>query len=136
VTGEPLDTARCDERLDRVLREGVSLFNRGRFFQCHEVLEEVWLQEEGESKVFLQGIIKIAAAFHHFKKGTYRGMLDLLVAGRETLAPFRPSYRGLELSRFLEAIDSWIPRARELLRGGEVDEATIPSLRYTSEEGR
>ena len=25
------------------LREGIELFNRERFFECHEVLEEAWL---------------------------------------------------------------------------------------------
>ncbi|MEE9237745.1 MAG: DUF309 domain-containing protein [Thermoplasmata archaeon] len=105
------------KRIREALEEGIGLYNSGHFFECHEVLEKVWLAQNGDDKVFLQGIIKIAAAFHHFRKETFRGMLDLLVAGRDALDPFKPSYRGVELEEFLSVIDTWIPRARELANG-------------------
>ncbi|MFQ5837797.1 MAG: DUF309 domain-containing protein [Thermoplasmata archaeon] len=122
-------------RLHRALVEGVNLYNGGNFFECHEVLEQVWLEVKEDDKMFLQGIIKIAAAFHHFRKGTFRGMLDLLIAGKGTLEGFEPCYRGVELEEFLKGVDLWIPRARKLLQGGRLDEeAEIPPLRYAQVE--
>ncbi len=119
------------DRLHKALEEGVSLYNSGHFFECHEVLEEIWLEEDGKDKAFLQGIIKIAAAFHHYKKGTYRGMLDLLIAGRGALEPFKPAYLGVELEHFLQAVEEWIPRASRLMSGGmRVPRHVIPSLTY------
>ncbi|MFQ5907728.1 MAG: DUF309 domain-containing protein [Thermoplasmata archaeon] len=120
-----------EERLHRGLREGVTLYNAGRFFEAHEVLEDVWLEEEGDDKIFLQGIIKIAAAFHHYGKGTYRGMRNLLQAGSQMLEPFRPAYRGVELADFLSQIETWIPRAMQLVEGEDPDPSdSIPSLVY------
>ncbi len=95
------------------------------------MLESVWLEEEGDDKAFLQGLIKIAAAFHHYKKGTYQGMLDLLLAGRDVLNRFKPAYRGIKLRVFLRAVNEWIPIARRLVRG-EVKSTRreIPPLVY------
>lgn len=118
-------------RLHRGLGEGVNLYNAGRFFEAHEVLEDVWLEEEGDDKTFLQGIIKIAAAFHHYGKGTYRGMRNLLQAGSQMLKPYRPSYRGIELAGFLSQIEAWIPRAAQLVAGEKLGHSeSIPSLVY------
>lgn len=120
-----------EERLHRALAEGVRLFNQGAFFECHEVLEEVWLQETGPDKDFLQGLIKAAAAFHHFQRGTYQGMLNLLRASRDTLAPFAPARHGVELAALLTALEGWIPRARALLAEEDPGDAmALPTLRY------
>ncbi|MCJ2519590.1 MAG: DUF309 domain-containing protein [Candidatus Thermoplasmatota archaeon] len=121
------------KRIREALEKGSGLYNSGHFFECHEVLEKVWLAENGDVKVFLQGIIKIAAAFHHFRKETFRGMLDLLVAGRDLVDRFRPFYRGIELEEFLSAIDAWIPRARRLANGElSYVKVEIPHLIYIS----
>ncbi|MDX1534206.1 MAG: DUF309 domain-containing protein [Thermoplasmata archaeon] len=118
-------------RIHRALREGAELYNRGHFFETHEVLEDVWLLEEGEDKPFLQGLIKIAAAFVHYQKGTYQGMWDLLQAGLQTLEPYRPAHRGVELARFLDEVGEWIPRAKRLWDGEEVEIADpIPRMVY------
>ncbi|MEE9163882.1 MAG: DUF309 domain-containing protein [Thermoplasmata archaeon] len=118
-------------RIHRALREGAELYNTGLFFETHEVLEDVWLVEEGEDKPFLQGLIKIAAAFVHFKKGTYQGMWDLLQGGRQMLEPYRPEHRGVELANFLREIEKWIPWAERLLAGEDLEIAEpIPSMVY------
>ena len=41
--------------------KGIDEFNRQLFFECHETLEELWLEERGEDRKFYQGIIQIAA---------------------------------------------------------------------------
>lgn len=52
---------------------GIQLFNAGRFFECHETWETVWLKAEGVEREFLHAIIQIAAAFHHFQRGNLKG---------------------------------------------------------------
>ncbi len=51
---------------DEKFQRGISHFNAGEFFEAHEVWEEIWLEEVEPEKTFLQGIIQIAAAFHHY----------------------------------------------------------------------
>jgi predicted metal-dependent hydrolase len=46
--------------------EGVRLFNAEDFFECHDVLEELWSETLGEEKKFLQGLIQASVALFHF----------------------------------------------------------------------
>jgi uncharacterized protein len=54
------------------------LFNNERFWKCHEVLENVWKQTEGEEKGLLNGVILVAAAFVHFQKGENETCIGIL----------------------------------------------------------
>jgi len=41
--------------------EGIAAFNRRRFFECHEILEPLWLNAcRAEEKAFYQGLIQLA----------------------------------------------------------------------------
>ena len=40
-----LDKQPCDDTAPALLREGVALFNQGDYFECHEVIEEAWMEE-------------------------------------------------------------------------------------------
>ena len=42
---------------------GIVLFNRGDFFEAHEVWEQLWM-EPGEDKKFFQGLIQAAVALN------------------------------------------------------------------------
>ena len=44
-----------------LFEQGIELFNRQEFFECHEVLEAVWTPARGPERLFLQGLIHFAA---------------------------------------------------------------------------
>ena len=46
------------------LRRGAALFDKGRFWDAHEAWEEAWLEEDGEVRLLLQGLIQVAAGYH------------------------------------------------------------------------
>jgi predicted metal-dependent hydrolase len=48
-----------------IVEEGRRLFNEGRFWHVHEVLEELWLARQGKEKELLQGLILVAASLVH-----------------------------------------------------------------------
>ncbi len=75
-------TASADRQ---IVEDGVALFNAGRFWHCHEALEKVWLRESGDTKTVLQGVILIAAAFHHQSKRHRQGMLSTMQRGFDRL---------------------------------------------------
>jgi hypothetical protein len=52
-----------------ILSEARALFNEERYWECHEVLEGLWRQKQGDEKRFLQGLILVCAAFVHHQKG-------------------------------------------------------------------
>ena len=71
------------ERFER----GLAHFNARQFFEAHEVWEEIWLTEDEPERTFLQGLIQIAAAFHHYRRGNPEGAENLSGCGnRENYA--------------------------------------------------
>lgn len=87
------------------LAEFKDQFNQGRYWKAHEALEAPWGQAEGTDKVFLQGLIRMAAAFHKLvaqrnTTGAARH-LDWVI---ETLEPLGATYRGVDLDALLPAL--------------------------------
>jgi predicted metal-dependent hydrolase len=63
-----------EEAIDRAR----NLFNNEKFWKCHEVLEFVWKQAEGDEKKLLNGVILVAAALVHFQKGENEICMSIL----------------------------------------------------------
>jgi hypothetical protein len=79
-----------------LFRRGLDLFNERKFWHAHEAWEELWLVGESDVVQFLQGLIQLAAAYHHVQRGTLRGAVRLFDAALGRLAPFPPDFCGLD----------------------------------------
>lgn len=104
---------------------GVALFNARKFFEAHEAWEELWLVEREPEKTFLQGMIQLAAAFHHCRRGNSRGAKSLLAAGITKLGRFPDSHRGLALSELRVQARRWA----RWLRGEEGSGPPPPKIK-------
>lgn len=91
----------------------VSLFNARKYFEAHEALESLWRRDSGEDRRFYQGLIQIAAAFVHFRKGTPEGGRKVLKSALENLEKFRPSHRGLDLEKLLAETQASLDQGSE-----------------------
>lgn len=92
--------ARCDPRL----LKGIEEFNGGLFFECHETLEEIWLEEHGDDREFYQGLIQIAAGYFKWEQGVLIGAIKLWRSGLEKLAPYPPRHLGVDLFAFVQGV--------------------------------
>lgn len=82
--------------------EGIRLFNEEEFFECHDVLEELWSETLGEEKKFLQGLIQASVALFHFGNENLGGARKLCDSSIQKLEPYGNSYMGLNLEKFLK----------------------------------
>ena len=89
-------------------QEGIAHFNRGEYFEAHESWEEIWLASAEPEKTFLQGMIQIAAAFHHYNRKNLRGTTSLLRAGLAKLEGFPSRYHGIALESLRRAVRRWL----------------------------
>ena len=83
---------------------GIELFNRGEFFEAHEVWEDLWHDCASAERRFYQALIQAAVAAHHWSRGNAAGARRLYHSGRKYMAPFRPAYRGLAIDAFWDAL--------------------------------
>jgi uncharacterized protein len=78
-----------------LVEQGISQFNAHDFWHAHESWEQLWLESNGGRREFLQGLIQLAAAYHHVKRGTFRGAIRLFDAALRRLEPFPEGYEGV-----------------------------------------
>ncbi len=101
-----------------LLQQGIGLFNKERFFECHEVLEEVWLQASGGQKTCLHGLIQVAVALYHLRQKNLTGANRLLEAGMDKLCGFVPTHEMIDVEKLLKRLEP----LRELTRRGQAPE--------------
>ncbi|MEA2568274.1 MAG: uncharacterized protein QOI24_275 [Acidobacteriota bacterium] len=110
---------------------GVAHFNAREFWEAHESWEELWLEAESELHQFLQGLIQLAAAYHHIKRGTFRGAVRLIDAALAKLAPFPLRFCGIDRAE----AESAARRDRErAARAESLAESDFPKLALIDEE--
>jgi hypothetical protein len=93
-------------------REGVRLFNDCRYFDAHDVWEEIWAPASGRKRLFYQGLIHAAVTLEHYLRGNPRGVQGVWRMTRDKLAAVEADcFMGLHLKGFLAAVEQSIQPA-------------------------
>ena len=118
---------------------GIRLFNEQEFFECHDVLEELWSETLGDAHLFLQGLIQAAVGMFHFGNGNLGGARKMYTAARAKLDRYPSPYWGIELSSFLKEFECCF---EEILAAGtsypdgvELREERIPVIQFAEPDG-
>ncbi len=121
------------EQLESRLGEfyaAVEQFNDGYYFESHETLEDLWMVTPLPERELFQAVIQIAAAFVHFSRGEYPGIIKLLDSALEKLRPFAPAHLGVDVAALVADVE----RARGEItslgpeRFTDWDEARVPQI--------
>ena len=96
------------------LAEGLRCYCAEEFFLAHEHWEAVWLKCDEPEKTFLQGLIQVTAAFHHWQRGNRQGTASLLRAALRRLDGFAASFGGIRVDAFREEIKACLRALEEL----------------------
>lgn len=91
------------------LQNGLALFNAGRFFDAHEVLEDAWREAPRHSpwRRHLQGMVQLAVAFHHESTGNHVGARSVLERATRNLNGADSSFPDLDLDRLRAELALW-----------------------------
>lgn len=113
---------------------GITEFNRGQFFECHDTFEHIWMEQRGERRRFIQGLIQAAVGIFHASRRNFRGANSQLTKGMAKLAEFRPRYLGIEVEKLYNDLIPLHRAVQQILLDGEkgsVDIALIPTIDYS-----
>ncbi|MHB8899331.1 MAG: DUF309 domain-containing protein [Thermoguttaceae bacterium] len=84
--------------------QGIEHFNRGEYFDSHEVWEELWIDETGEDRRFYQGLIQAAVALYHLENGNPVGSRKLVDSSAAYLQRYGPRHQGLNVDDFVRSV--------------------------------
>jgi uncharacterized protein len=87
---------------------GIELFNTGQFFDCHEVLEDIWRVATGEEREILHALIQAAVALHHLERGNLRGANSVLSRSIRRLGALPELVMGVETRIFARELSEYV----------------------------
>jgi predicted metal-dependent hydrolase len=122
--------AKPPEELPGLVLKGIEEFNRGEFFECHESLEEAWMQESGRVRYLYQGILQVGVGFYHLQNGNWRGATGLLRNGTVRLKVFEPETLGVDVAKLIWESERCLQELETLGREriSEFDTSQIPMV--------
>ena len=94
--------------------QGIELFNRCEFFECHEVLERIWMPTKQPERWFLQSLIHFTVGFYHHQRGNLVGTTRQLSKGLRKIHGYLPEWGGVRTA----AIEQEVRRCLEVIKAG------------------
>ncbi|KRF03873.1 hypothetical protein ASG89_03725 [Paenibacillus sp. Soil766] len=82
------------------------------YFECHEVMEELWL-EEGRNPLY-QGLLQIAVGLYHHGNGNPNGSIKLFSAGLDKLVPYPDHTLGIDLGLLVKDSEVYLGKLLNL----------------------
>ena len=110
---------------------GIVLFNRGDFFEAHEVWESLWMDTFGPEKQFYQGLIQAAVGLCHFCNGNVRGAVKLYRSSRDYMERYGSPFLGLDQHAFWQQMQQCFAELLsqpEPTRAVAIREELIPTM--------
>ena len=108
-----------------LFRQGVNLFNEEEFFECHEVLEQLWVPARQSDRWFLQSLIHFAVGFYHYRLQNTTGASKQLNKGLRKIQNYLPVCKGVDTA----SIDGDVRRCLACVTTGE-SITVFPKIKY------
>lgn len=89
----------CQQPLPLLVIQGLELFNRREYYQCHDALEAAWREDETAGRDLYRGILQVGIAYYQIQRGNYRGALKMLLRVRQWLDPLPAWCRGIHVAK-------------------------------------
>ena len=108
----PLDHAKhvIEEIVEKeqAISEGISYFNNERFWECHEILEGVWKNCNGDEKFLVQGLILVAAGLVHYQKDEDSICISIFNRALEKLESSNGKYHNIDIDKIKKIVNEMI----------------------------
>jgi predicted metal-dependent hydrolase len=99
------------EGLDPFYQGYFDCFNRGQFYEAHDILEQLWLKDRhGANGAFYKGLIQLAGAFVHLQKDRLRPSAALFKLAGANLGRYSGTHEHLSMTSVLALVEHWLAR--------------------------
>ena len=95
-------------RENPLFQQGISEFQDGEYYRCHDSLEAVWMETQESEKTFVQGILQISVACYHLTNGNQQGCMILLGEGIKRLKEYLPDYEEVDVQTLIQSSSKFL----------------------------
>lgn len=68
------------------IKQGLELFNQEKFWECHEFLEDYWMESKGLPIHYVYwAIIQVATSLYHFRNNNMEGATGMIQKAKDKL---------------------------------------------------
>ena len=93
---------------NQLIKDGIFYFNNERFWECHEILESVWKNCNGNEKFLVQGLILVAAGLVHYQKDEDAICISIFNRALEKLKNSNGQYYNIEIDKIKKTVNDMI----------------------------
>jgi predicted metal-dependent hydrolase len=115
LVGEVADPDKIDIVDHPYYRAYFRCWNEQRYYEAHDVLEQVWLNKDSEDDQFFKGLIQAAGAFVHLQKNfehhahpkhgrRLKPAARLFALAEKNLTPYSPRHHALDVAALIDLL--------------------------------
>ena len=99
----------CCEDLPELALAGLNEFNKGNYYEQHDLFEALWVKTEGPVRDLYRAILQVGVAYYHIERGNARGALKMLQRSVQWLHILPDVCQGIDVAQLRR--DSYAVRA-------------------------
>jgi CheY-like chemotaxis protein len=104
----------CDQGLSEIAIKGLEEFNKGQYFEAHELLEEAWNKDQPPGKELYRAILQVAVAYLQIERGNFNGAMKMFLRMRQWFALLPENCRGVDVGQLRMDADEVYSKLIEL----------------------
>jgi len=89
----------CEEPLSHYGLKGLEKFNRGKYFEAHDLLEIAWMEDQSPGRDLYRAILQVSVAYYQILRGNYNGAGKMFLRMRKWLDPLPEICRGINIEK-------------------------------------
>ena len=122
----------CQTPLSSLALGGLEAFNRGEYFEAHELLEDAWNDDQGPARDVYKAVLQVAVAYLQIERQNYAGAVKMFLRARQWLGPLPDVCRGIDIARLRSDAQSAYQALTEMGPAGVVnfDRSLFRPVRY------
>tara|TARA_B100000287_G_C20332393_1_gene662288 strand:- start:391 stop:726 length:336 start_codon:yes stop_codon:yes gene_type:complete len=107
----------------------LSLFNDQKWYEAHDVFEDIWNTVDGDERQIIQGILQVSVSQFHLNKGNLNGATILLGEGLGRIKNRTNIDIGIDLNSFCTCLETLL---KKLQSKDNLDEMEKPIIKRLS----
>jgi hypothetical protein len=89
----------CEEPLSHYALKGLEKFNRGKYFEAHDLFEMAWMEEQSPGRDLYRAILQVSVAYYQILRGNFNGAVKMFLRMRKWLEPLPEFCRGINIGK-------------------------------------